>query len=47
MNTRPVVGQTIPFRNGTATITKVHPFGTVDVVTADGNHYRVTGLAFI
>lgn len=47
MNTRPVVGQTIAFRNTTAVIVKVHPFGTIDVETKNGNRFRVTGLAFI
>ena len=48
MNTaRPVVGQTIAFRNTTATIVKVHPLGTIDVETPNGNRFRVTGLAFI
>lgn len=47
MNTRPEVGQVIPFRNTTAVIIKVHPFGTIDVETPSGHTYRVTGLAFI
>jgi len=47
MTTRPEIGQTITFRNTTATIVKVHPFGTIDVEAANGNRFRVTGLAFI
>jgi hypothetical protein len=30
------------------TITKIHPFGTVDCVSADGKYaFRVTGLPFL
>ena len=40
------VGQTITVYGQICTIVKVYPFGTIDVVTATGRQYRVTGLSF-
>ena len=48
MNTqKPVVGQTITVYGQICTIVKVYRLGTVDVVSANGRYYRVTGLSFL
>ena len=44
--TKPTIGQTITVYGQICTIVKVHPFGTIDVVAANGRYYRVTGLSF-
>ena len=44
--TKPTIGQTITVYGQICTIVKVYPFGTLDVVSANGRHYRVTGLSF-
>ena len=44
--TKPTIGQTITVYGQICTIVKVYPFGTIDVVTATGRQYRVTGLSF-
>jgi hypothetical protein len=45
---RPTKGQTLKVYGQTCTITKVWPFGTVDVLTPDGKKaFRVTGLNFL
>lgn len=31
----------------TVQVLKVHPFGTLDIMTAAGNCYRVSGLSFL
>lgn len=47
LDARPVIGNTLTVRGQTCTIVRVHPFGTLDVSSADGHHhYRVSGLAF-
>ncbi len=33
-------------RLGLVTIVAIHEFGTVDVVTANGKYFRITGLSF-
>ncbi len=38
------VGGTFETRVGVVTIVKVYPLGTVDVVSAAGDYFRVTGL---
>lgn len=44
---KPQVGQVIKVYGQDCRIFKIHPFGTLDVVTLDGSRaYRVTGLAF-
>lgn len=45
-NAVPVVGQSITVRGLSCTITKIHPFGTLDVRTPSGAALRVTGLPF-
>jgi hypothetical protein len=45
--TKPTVGQTVTVYGQTCTITRVWPFGTIDVVSESGNAYRVTGLSFL
>jgi len=45
--TKPTIGQTITVYGQICTIVKVYPFGTIDVVSANGRHYRVTGLSFL
>lgn len=48
MNTqKPVIGQTITVYGQICTIVKVYRLGTVDVVSANGRYYRVTGLSFL
>jgi len=43
----PKVGQTYTnARLGKCLIVKVYVFGTMDVMTADGHCYRITGLPF-
>lgn len=45
---KPQVGQVIQVYGQPCRIFKVHPLGTVDVVTLDGSRaYRVTGLSFL
>lgn len=44
--TKPTIGQTITVYGQICTIVKVYPFGTIDVVSANGRQYRVTGLSF-
>lgn len=44
----PVKGQSVTVRGLVCTITRVYPFGTIDVVSVDGNHaYRLTGLGYV
>lgn len=33
-------------RLGLVTVVAIYEFGTVDVVTANGKYFRITGLAF-
>jgi hypothetical protein len=41
------VGDVFELRGVTVRITKIRPFGTIDVVTLDGSKaYRVSGLVF-
>jgi len=49
LNTKPpTIGQIIEVRGVLCTIIRVRPFGTVDVVSLDGQHaWRVTGLSFL
>lgn len=46
---RPKVGMKMAIYNKTqiGTIIKVLDFGTVEVVDANGNHFRITGLSFL
>jgi len=46
---RPKIGQLVTLPSGKkARIFKVHPFGTVDVLTVDGERaFRLTGLPFV
>lgn len=45
---RPAIGQPITVRGIACRITKVRPFGTVDVLSLCGNYaYRVSGLPFV
>ena len=47
MGEAPHVGDTIVIRDGIAcVIVRVHPAGTVDVVTPGGTYLRVSGLPF-
>jgi 1,2-phenylacetyl-CoA epoxidase PaaB subunit len=44
---KPRVGDRTTVRGVPVEIVKVHPFGTIDVVSLDGKHaWRVTGLSF-
>ena len=45
--TKPTIGQTITVYGQICTIVKVYRLGTVDVVSANGRYYRVTGLSFL
>jgi hypothetical protein len=45
--TKPTIGQTITVYGQICIIVKVYPFGTIDVVSANGRQYRVTGLSFL
>jgi hypothetical protein len=49
--TKPIVGQKIKLSVygalQTVTVLAVHKFGTIDVETASGNCFRITGLSFI
>ena len=47
MNKKPNLGDIITVRGIRGRIVKIHPFGTVDVVTDSGAHYRITGLPFL
>lgn len=48
MSQAPKIGQWMMVRGLRCTITKIHPFGTVDVVSSDGKRaFRVTGLPFV
>ena len=41
----PFIGWTFTTeRLGKVNVVRVHPFGTVDVVTESGRYYRITGL---
>lgn len=45
---KPKVGDETTVRGMRCRITKVWPFGTIDVVSLDGKHaWRVTGLGFL
>lgn len=48
---KPIVGQKIQIaiysKLQTVTVLAVHKFGTIDVETASGNCFRITGLSFI
>jgi hypothetical protein len=48
--TKPIIGQKVQMhvfgKLQTVTILAVHPFGTVDIETASGACYRITGLSF-
>lgn len=43
----PAVGDVVMVRGVAATVYHVHQFGTVDVETADGRCFRVSGLAAV
>jgi len=49
MRTVPQIGWTMPHPHTgeKCWIVKVYRFGTVDIETADGRRFRVTGLGFI
>lgn len=48
---KPVIGQKIQVsiysKLQTVTVIAVHKFGTIDIETASGNCFRITGLSFI
>jgi hypothetical protein len=48
---KPTVGQKIQMpvygKLQTVTVLAVHPFGTIDIETATGACFRITGLSFI
>ena len=48
---KPIVGQKIQIavysKLQTVTVLAVHKFGTIDVETASGACFRITGLSFI
>lgn len=45
---KPVVGQLTTIYGVDCRIVKIHPFGTMDVVSLDGSKsWRVTGLGFL
>lgn len=45
--TNPQVGMTMLVRGIKCRVVKIHPFGTLDVVSLCGNYaYRVSGLSF-
>lgn len=51
MQTKPIVGQkiTMPLFGKTQTVTviAVYKFGTMDIETATGKCFRITGLSFL
>ena len=47
MGNKPQIGQIVMHAGKQYRIVRIHPFGTVDVVSLDGQHsYRVSGLSF-
>lgn len=47
MNNKPKIGQIVKVHGQDCRIFKIHPFGTIDVVTLDGSKsFRMSGLAF-
>jgi hypothetical protein len=48
---KPTIGQKIEMhvygKLQTVTVLAVHPFGTIDIETATGACFRITGLSFI
>jgi hypothetical protein len=48
---KPTIGQKIEIpvygKLQTVTVLAVHPFGTIDIETATGACFRITGLSFI
>ena len=48
---KPVIGQiiftSVNGKQQPVTVVAVHKFGTIDVKTAAGNYFRITGLSFI
>ena len=47
MSKLPQVGQVVQVYGKPCRIVKIHPFGTIDVVTLDGSKaFRLSGLAF-
>jgi hypothetical protein len=48
---KPIIGQKIKLSVygalQTVTVLAVHPFGTIDIETATGACFRITGLSFI
>jgi hypothetical protein len=47
MDKKPQVGMLVKVYGFQCRIFKIHPFGTIDVVTLDGSRaYRLSGLAF-
>ncbi len=51
MQTKPVVGQKINVsvygKLQAVTVVAVYKFGTIDIETDTGKHFRITGLSFI
>lgn len=44
---KPQIGQIVKVYGKECRIIKIHPFGTIDVVSLDGEKaYRLSGLAF-
>ena len=47
MDTKPSIGQIVTIRGIPCRIVKIRAFGTIDVVSLDGQYaWRVSGLAF-